>query len=181
MINEGIIPQNFSWRAGQQVQHTNNVGLPTPPVPQMVGGSIIGNTHMQFNTRDTGVQNNEFINTLIAEIDTHTSDILENPKGDLNWQNIRNKVINYIVGVRKKYGGLLNVRFYETLYSICLRQYTTTWAMLCGGYEISSVAETEYIYDRGKGIYHINPFLLYKFFTDEHVSMNENIEQQINS
>lgn len=161
-INEGIIPQNFNWRAGIGKDISN---------PQQ----HINNPYQQDTLYDGGIKltrNNEPIRypygnvdlseSLLPEIDTQVTDVLEKYNGkELNGRTlleIKEDLKKTCLNIKSKYKFYMNEGFYNKLYNQCKYAFEQDFSKLREDVN----AMTEFIDIDGK--LYGNPLLIYGFF-----------------
>lgn len=161
-LDEGIIPMNLSWRAG--------IGKDIPN-PQ----SHISNPYQSEELYDGGIKltrvnepikwpyaDVDLSESLIPEIDTQVSDILEKYNNSLldgrTLLNIKEELKKTCLNIKSKYRVYMTEKFYNKLYDQCNRAYTQSFITLKEGIN----ALTEFVEIDGK-IYG-NPLLIYGFF-----------------
>jgi len=166
-INEGIIPQNFSWRAG--------IGTDTAKVQQPAQqptNNIYNNQEELYDggiklTRDKIVPkypygNVDLTEQLIPEIDTQVTTILERYKGKVLdtrlLMEVKDELKKTCLGIKSKYRMYMNEGFYNKLYNQCKLAFERNFVNLKEG----TNAMTEFIEVNGE--LYGNPLLIYGFF-----------------
>lgn len=160
-IKEGIIPQNFSWRAG--------IGKDTSQVQQS----------QQFNNQeelyDDGIRltrvnepirwpygNVDLTEQLLPEIDTQVTNVLEKYIGEpfdgRTMLNIKEELKKTCLNIKSKYRMYMNESFYNRLYNQCKTAYEQNFVTLKEGIN----ALTEFVEIDGN--LYGNPLLIYGFF-----------------
>lgn len=163
ILQEGIIPQGFNWRAGigkdisQSQNQVNNTLLNTQQ--DLYDGGIKltrVNEPLKYPYGDIDITG-----TLIPEIDTQVSDVVEKYNGQhLDGKimlNIKEELKKTCLNIKSKYRMYLNQNFYDTLYNQCNIAYNDFCKLKEG---INSL--TEFVEINGK-IYG-NPLLIYGYF-----------------
>ena len=161
-IDEGIVPQNFNWRAGigKNVQN-----------PQQQ----ISNFNQQDDLYDGGIKltrvnepirypygNVDLTEQLLPEIDTQVTEVLEryNHK-ELDGRtllNIKEELKRTCLNIKSKYRMYMNDGFYNRLYNQCKMAYEQNFVTLKEGIN----ALTEFVEVNGE--LYGNPLLIYGYF-----------------
>lgn len=171
IIEEGIVPQNFSWRAG--IGKDSN---PTVPVQQNVNQPVTDNMPGHNDLYDGGIKlhyqhsqdkknpffnpNDSFYEDLVNQIDTLMTDVTMkyvHEDADIRMQiQIKDEMKNVALGIKEKYGVYLHEGFMDKLYNRCSTAFMS-FNQLPG-----ATAMTEFVFI--DGTLHINPLLIYQFF-----------------
>lgn len=164
-LDEGIIPQNFNWRAGigkdisNPQTNINNPYQSYQPEELYDGGIKLTRVNEPIRYPYGNVDLSE---QLLPEIDTQVSDVLEryNHK-ELNGRillEIKEELKRTCLNIKSKYRAFLNEGFYNKLYEQCKTAYEQNFVNL----KEDINALTEFIDINGK-IYG-NPLLIYGYF-----------------
>lgn len=163
-LDEGIIPQNFNWRAGigkdisNPQTNMNNPYQSYQPEELYDGGIKLTKVNEPIKYPYGNVDLTE---QLIPEIDTQVTDVIEKYNGqELNGKTmllIKEELKKTCLNIKSKYRMYLNQNFYNTLYNQCNIAYNDFSKLQEG---INSF--TEFININGK-IYG-NPLLIYGYF-----------------
>lgn len=167
-INEGVIPQNFSWRAGIGTDTTPNVPTQQQPmIDNMPGHDDLYDGGIKLHYQHSYDKRNPFFNPtdsfyedLVNQIDTLMTDVAEKyiyENADTRTQmKIKDEMKQVAFDIKKKYGAYMHEGFMDKLYNRCSTAFRS-FCQLPG-----ATAMTEFIYL--DGTLHINPLLIYQFF-----------------
>ena len=161
-LNEGIIPQNFNWRAGIGKDISN---------PQQ----HISNPYQQDDLYDGGIKltrinepiqwpygNVDLTEQLIPEIDTQVSSVLEKyiceQIDTALLISIKEEIKRVCLNIKSKYRMYMNENFYNRLYEQCRKAYEQNFVTLKEGIN----ALTEFVVIDGN--LYGNPLLIYGYF-----------------
>lgn len=160
-IDEGIIPQNFNWRAGigkdsSQVQPVNQFNNQTDLYDGGIKLTRV-NEPVRYPYRQI-----DLTNQLLPEIDTQVTDVIERYNNkELNGRTlleIKEELKKTCLNIKSKYRMYLNEGFYNALYNQCKWAYENDFSKL----KENINALTEFVEVNGK--LYGNPLLIYGFF-----------------
>ena len=160
-IDEGIIPQNFNWRAG--------IGKDSTQVQQQ---NIYNNQEELYDggirlTRENAIPKWPYANVnlteqLLAEIDTQVTDAINKYRFEvldtILTMKIKEELKQICFNIKSKYKMYMNEGFYNALYNQCKTAYEQNFVTLRDDINVL----TEFV--EIDGTLYGNPLLIYGYF-----------------